>query len=351
MSSPGRPKGEYRSAQHEGTPVSSRRDAARLLLGSGLIGGLAAPWLAQAAPSAIPAIPATAAAGKTLPPAGKSASEPAAPRYGGARPLRVGLALGGGSARGFAHIGVLKSLDQAGIKPEVVVGTSAGALIGAFYAAGLSPWQIEEVALRTREVDLTDLAQTNRRGMLVGDSLSRFVNDALKGARIEDLRLRYAAAATDLHTGELVLLRTGAVADAVRASCSIPGVFVPREVAGRELVDGGLVSPLPVRSARLLGCDLVIAVDVGTKPHRASLAGMYEVILQSFEIMGRALADQEAQSADVVIRPDTSRYASSDFNARREMIQLGYEAGQHALPELLAKLRRPMERPGHPAKG
>jgi NTE family protein len=307
--------------------VTSRRELARWLVGSSLVAG---GWSAAHA------------AGASSPPA--TTAPPARPAGEAAASLRVGLALGGGSARGFAHIGVLKSLDQAGIRPEVVVGTSAGALVGAFYAAGMTPWQIEEAALRTREMDMADFASTNRRGMLVGDSLARFVNDSLKGARIEDMRIRYAAVATDLRSGELTLLRSGPVSDAVRASCSIPGVFVPREMAGRELVDGGLVSPLPVRSARQLGCDFVIAVDVGTRPHRESLPGMYEVILQSFEIMGRALAEQEAQGADLVLRPDTSRYASSDFNARREMIQLGYEAAQRALPELQRRLRSPAAR-------
>jgi NTE family protein len=121
-------------------------------------------------------------------------------------------------------------------------------------------------------------------------------------------------------------------------------VFVPREVGGRELVDGGLVSPLPVGTARNLGCDVVIAVDVGAKPHRTSLPGLYEVLLQSFEIMGRALSDQEARSADVVIQPDTSTYASSDFNVRREMIQVGYEASQRVLPELQRRMNAPSRR-------
>lgn len=310
--------------------MTSRRELARWLVGSALTAGGGSAH----------------AAGASSPPAPQpsTTSPPTRPANDTTGSLRVGLALGGGSARGFAHIGVLKSLDQAGIRPEVVVGTSAGALVGAFYAAGMTPWQIEEAALRTREVDMADFASTNRRGMLVGDSLARFVNDSLKGARIEDMRIRYAAVATDLRSGELALLRSGPVADAVRASCSIPGVFVPREMAGRELVDGGLVSPLPVRSTRQLGCDFVIAVDVGTRPHRESLPGMYEVILQSFEIMGRALAEQEAQGAELVLRPDTSRYASSDFNARREMIQLGYEAAQRALPELQRRLKAPAAR-------
>jgi NTE family protein len=312
--------------------MTSRRKAAQWLLGGGLMAGSAAAARAQNTPVA----PVPGASGATEAPLIDGR---------GARVPRLGLALGGGSARGFAHIGVLKSLDQAGIRPEVVVGTSAGALVGAFYAAGFSSWKIEEVALRTREVDLADLAQGSKRGMLVGDSLSRFVNDALRGARIEDLRTRYGAVATDLRSGELVLLRSGAVADAVRASCSIPGVFVPRELGGRELVDGGLVSPLPVRAARQLGCDVVIAVDVGTRPNRATLPGMYEVLLQSFEIMGRALSEQEAMGAEIVLRPDTSAFASTDFNARRDLIQAGYEAAQRALPELRRRLSAPATRP------
>jgi NTE family protein len=312
--------------------MTSRRKAAQWLLGGGLMAGSAAAARAQNTPVA------------PVPGASGAAEAPLIDGRG-ARVPRLGLALGGGSARGFAHIGVLKSLDQAGIRPEVVVGTSAGALVGAFYAAGFSSWKIEEVALRTREVDLADLAQGSKRGMLVGDSLSRFVNDALRGARIEDLRTRYGAVATDLRSGELVLLRSGAVADAVRASCSIPGVFVPRELGGRELVDGGLVSPLPVRAARQLGCDVVIAVDVGTRPNRATLPGMYEVLLQSFEIMGRALSEQEAMGAEIVLRPDTSAFASTDFNARRDLIQAGYEAAQRALPELRRRLSAPATRP------
>ena len=190
-----------------------------------------------------------------------------------------------------------------------------------------------------------DLAQGSKRGRLVGDSLTRFVNDALRGARIEDLRTRYAAVATDLRSGEVVLLRSGSMVDAVRASCSIPDVFVAREMGGRERVDGSLVSPLPLRAAPQLGRDVVLAVDVGTRPNRASLPGMHEVLLQSFEIMGRALSGQKALGAAVVLRPDTSAVASTHFNARSDLIQAGYEAAQRALPELRRRLSAPAARP------
>lgn len=255
----------------------------------------------------------------------------------GPRP-RLALALGGGSARGFAHIGVIKALEQAGIRADLVVGTSAGALVGAFLAAGWSAAAMEEFALQVREADVADFASAGRRGMLAGDALARIVGERLRGAHIEQLKLRYAALATDLRSGDAVVIQQGPVADAVRASCSIPGVFVPKEVSGRELVDGGLVSPLPVRTARQLGGEVVLAVDVAARPRRSDFSGLYEVILQSFEIMGRALADQEALQADLVLRPDTARYASSDFGVRREMIQAGHDAAQALMPELRRRL-------------
>jgi NTE family protein len=305
--------------------MKTRRDLGRLLLGSGFLG---TPWAAQAAGVG------TAATVR------RDRDAQAQGRPSDVRP-RIGFALGAGSARGFAHIGVLKALDQAGIKPDVVVGCSAGALIGAFVAGGFTPWQIEAVALRARDADFADFTTGNRRGLLVGDLLARFVNDSLNNARIENMPLIYAAVATDLRTGELVMLRNGPVGDAVRASCSIPGVFIPRELNGRELVDGGLVAPLPVRTARSLGCDVVIAVDVGARPFKAHLPGMYEVLLQSFEIMSRTLAETEAIGADGLIRVDTSAYSGTDFTVRREMIQAGYEAAQRALPELRKRLAQP----------
>lgn len=251
---------------------------------------------------------------------------------------RLALALGGGSARGFAHIGVARALEQAGIAVDLIVGTSAGALVGAFMAAGWSAAQMEAFALQVREADVADFASAGRRGMLAGEALARVVAERLRGAQIEQLRIRYAAVTTDLRSGELVLLRQGPVSEAVRASCSIPGVFVPAMLQGRELVDGGLVSPLPVRAARQLGAELVLAVDVAARPRRHDFAGLYEVVLQSFEIMGRALADQEALQADLVIRPDTAQFSSSDFGVRKEMIQAGFEAAQALIPALRKRL-------------
>jgi NTE family protein len=251
---------------------------------------------------------------------------------------KIGIALGGGSARGFAHIGVLQALDEAGIPVQVVAGTSAGSLVGVFYAAGYTPWQMQEVALKVRDIDVADLSSGSKRGMMSGSALQKTVNEYVRGVPIEKFKLPFGAVACDLSSGEAVVLRSGDAGAAVRASCAIPGVFIPSVIGGKEMVDGGLVSPLPVSAARQLGADVVIAVDVSGKPHNDANSGLYEVLLQSFEIMARSLTALEAQTADVVIRPNTLRFSSSDFGARKDLIQAGYEATVAALPAIRQKL-------------
>jgi len=263
----------------------------------------------------------------------------ARPRSGAQAAGRVvGLALGGGSARGFAHIGVLQALDEAQIPIQVVAGTSAGSLVGAFYAAGFTPWKMQEVALKVRDIDVADLSSGNKRGMIGGAALRRLVNGFLDNRPIERLPKRFAAVATDLATGEKVAIRRGDTGAAVVASCSIPGVFVPALFEGRELVDGGLTSPVPVSVAREMGADTVIAVDVGGPPSNKTRTGLYEIILQSFEIMGRSLARLEGQTANMLIHPQTAAFDSSDFGVRRELIEAGYLAGRAAMPELRRRL-------------
>lgn len=251
---------------------------------------------------------------------------------------KLGFVFGGGSARGFSHIGVLKALVEAGYRADIVVGTSAGALVGVFYAAGFTPWQMEEVALKVRDIDVADFNSVNKRGMLAGEALQKLVNDYTRQQPIEKLKIPFGAVATNLLTGEPLLMRSGDTGLAVRASSAIPGVFVPTLVGGQELVDGGLVSPLPVRFAKTMGATHVIAIDVGTKPQNNVANGLYEVVLQSFEIMGRSLTQLEAKEADFVIRPDTARFSSTDFAARKDLIQAGYTAGRSAVAELNKKI-------------
>ncbi|MDO9030034.1 MAG: patatin-like phospholipase family protein [Hydrogenophaga sp.] len=275
-----------------------------------------------------------AGAGSALAQAGVQAD--ARPRPAGRKV--IGIALGGGSARGFAHIGVLQALEEAKVPISVVAGTSAGSLVGAFYAAGFSPWKMQEVALKVRDIDVADLSSGNKRGMIGGSALKRLVNGFLDNMPIEKMQRRFAAVATDLATGERVAIQRGDTGSAVVASCSIPGVFVPTLFEGRELVDGGLTSPVPVAVARQLGADVVIAVDVGGRPSSKPRTGLYEIILQSFEIMGRSLAQLEGKSANLLIQPKTDDFDGSDFSARKEMIEAGYLAGQAAIPELRRRL-------------
>ncbi len=251
---------------------------------------------------------------------------------------RIALVLGSGSARGFAHIGVIKALEAAKIKPDLIVGTSAGALIGAFYAAGFSGAQMEDLALKVKDIDIVDMASGTKRGMIMGDTLQTFVNRATRDRPIELLGIPFIAVATKLRTGEVATFRSGDLGLAVRASCSVPGVFIPPKINDVDFVDGGLVSPVPVRIARDAGADFVIAVDVSSGPLNATPVGIYEQVMHSFEIMGRSLAKLEADQADVVIRPDVTRIASTDFSSRAAFIQIGQSAGTRFAPVVQEKL-------------
>jgi NTE family protein len=261
---------------------------------------------------------------------------------------RVALVLGSGAARGFAHIGVIKALDVAKIRPDLIVGTSAGALVGAFYAAGFTGVQMEEVALKVKDIDIIDMSTGTKRGMVIGDTLQNFVNRTTHNRPIEQLDIPFIAVATQLRSGEATIFRGGDLGLAVRASCSVPGVFIPPKIGEIEYVDGGLVSPVPVRIAREAGADIVIAVDVSSASLNASPAGIYEQVMHSFDIMGRSLARIESAQADILIRPDVGRIASTDFNAREAFIQIGEVAGTRYAPvvqEKIAQWRSGHKRP------
>ncbi len=252
---------------------------------------------------------------------------------------KVALVLGSGSARGFAHIGVIQALEAANVRPDIVVGTSAGALVGALYASGMSGAQMEELALKVKDIEIVDFATGSKRGMVMGETLQRYVNLAIKNRQIEDMPVQLALVATHLRTGEIAVMKRGDTGLAVRASCSVPGVFIPPRIGDADYVDGALVSPVPVRVARDLGADVVIAVDVSSAPLNASPAGIYEQVMHSFEIMGRSLARLESDQADVVIRPDVGRIPSTDFNARAAFIALGNSAGTRFAPVVVEKIR------------
>ena len=254
---------------------------------------------------------------------------------------RLAVVLGGGSARGFAHIGVVKALEAGGIVPDLIVGCSAGSLVGAFWAAGYSGKRMEDLAMRVQDTEVIDLVSGKAQyGLVAGRSLQNFVNSGLGNQPLERLRIPFAAVATRYPDGALTVFNEGDAGFAVRASCSIPGVFMPAAAQGSEFLDGGLVSPIPVSTARKLGADLVVAVDVGG-PDPASSDGksLYSVIMRSFEIMSQSLRQHEAAEADIIIRPDVTRTRSTDFSARKLLMMLGESAGNRLVPVIREKLR------------
>jgi NTE family protein len=240
------------------------------------------------------------------------------------RHLRIGLALGGGAARGFAHIGVIKALEARGIVPDIVVGTSAGSVVGALYAGGFTGNQLNRLALSMDEAVLSDWSMSSR-GVLKGESLEKYINQVLKDRPIEKLERKFGATATDLRTGQLVLFERGNAGLAVRASSSVPGVFQPVLIAGREYVDGGLVSPVPVRAAKSLGADIVIAVDISARPAAGETGTILGVLRQTFAIMGQTIGGYEMHEADIVLIPKLSTMAASDFQGRNDAVLAGEE--------------------------
>jgi len=255
------------------------------------------------------------------------------------RPPKVGLVLGGGAARGFAHIGVIQVLEEAGVRPSLVVGTSAGSLVAAFYASGKTGAQLQQIAESMEEATFADWTlPIFSRGMLRGEALARYVSTQVNGRLIENMPLPLGIVATDLNSGQGVLFRRGDAAMAVRASSAVPALFQPVKISGREYVDGGLVSPVPVRYARQMGAELIIAVDISSAPESNAASDTLEILLQTFSIMSKSINSFELREADVVVRPSLVGVGSSDFGARRRAIQAGRVAMQALLPQLRAAI-------------
>jgi NTE family protein len=260
------------------------------------------------------------------------ADPPPAPRL-----PRVGLALGGGAARGFAHIGVIQVLEEAGIRADLVVGTSAGSLVAALYAAGKSGTELAAMALTMDESAITDWSFPSR-GLIRGEALARYVREQTGGRLIEQMPMPLGIVATDLDSGAGVLFRRGDTGTAVRASSAVPAVFQPVRIAEREYVDGGLVSPVPVRFAREMGAEMVIGVDISTPPDGAATDGTLRLLLQTFAIMGKSINRFELREADIVLRPPLAGVSSADFTARVRAIRAGRETAQAQLAEIRGKL-------------
>jgi NTE family protein len=254
-------------------------------------------------------------------------------------PPRIGLALGGGAARGFAHVGVIQVLEEAGIRPSLVAGTSAGSLVAAIYASGKTGAQLQQVAETMEEAAIADWSlQIFSRGALRGEALARYVNGQVNFRLIENMPLPLGIVATDLSSGAEALFQRGDTGTAVRASSAVPAVFQPVRISGRDYVDGGLVSPVPVRAARKMGAELVIAVDISSPPDANLAGGTLDILLQTFSIMGKSINTFELRDADVVVRPALTGISSADFGARKRSIEAGRQAMLQALPQLRAAI-------------
>ena len=261
-------------------------------------------------------------------------------------PVRIGLALGGGAARGFAHIGVIKALEAQGIVPDIVVGTSAGSVVGALYAAGNNGFKLNRMALEMDEAAISDWAVplfARSSGVLKGEAIQRYINRAVRNAPIEKFRISFGAVATDLQTGKPILFQRGNAGMAVRASSSVPGVFQPVKIGDKSYVDGGLVAPVPVRYAREMGADFIIAVNISADPDAQPSTSSLDVVLQTFAIMGQTINRLEMKEADIVITPSLGAMKGSDFSGRNLAILAGEQAAASALPELRAKLKMKRE--------
>jgi NTE family protein len=263
----------------------------------------------------------------------------------------IGLALGGGFARGIAHIGVLKVLEQESIPVRVVGGTSVGALIGACYCSGLSLAEMEAVA---HSVRFTTFARwtVSRFGFASNDRMVAFLTRTLKCKTFEELRIPLGVTATDFNTGEGVVFHSGSMIDPVRASCAYPGMFLPVEIRGRYLIDGMLSYPVPTRPVREMGADRVLAVHLkGTWANGGAPRHLFDVIGQSFAIAQDAMSSLWKEAADLVIEPDVAGFGYDDFKRANELIHAGEVAMRKALPEVRKWLETPVEETSTGAEG
>jgi len=255
------------------------------------------------------------------------------------QPVKVALVLGAGAAKGFAHIGILKVLEANQVPIHMVVGTSVGSLVGSLYAYGYNPLQVQAIALALEKSDLFDLVLPDN-GFIKGEKLADFVNQKVQNTPLEKLEIPFYAVATDIENGREFVFDKGDTGTAVRASCSIPGVFRPVRIGEQMFVDGGLVSPVAVDAAKKYGGDVIIAVDVlsgvsGPKPEST-----IKTLLQSIDIMHAQLSAIQCAQADIVIKPQVDDIGSSDFTKRNEAILEGEKAAMEALPNLRSILDR-----------
>jgi len=258
------------------------------------------------------------------------------------RPAKIALVLGAGASKGFAHVGVLKILENNKVPIQMIVGTSVGSFVGSLYAYGYDAYALQKISMSIERSDVAELTIPDN-GFLKGDRLRDFINTKVHNASIQKLKIPFYAVATDIRTGESVVFNSGNTGMAVQASCAIPGVFQPAIFSGTSYVDGGVVKPLAVDVARQHGADVVIAVDISSGIDSVVPISTIDTIMKSIQIMYSKMSLMPISQADVVIKPIVGFVGSADFSQRNQAIMEGEKAALAAMPrinELLAKLRQ-----------
>jgi NTE family protein len=256
------------------------------------------------------------------------------------KPAKIALVLGAGSSKGFAHIGVLKILESNKIPIHLIVGTSVGSVVGSLYAYGYDAFSLQKLSFSIQKEDIADPLIVPNNGFIKGERLEEFVNKRVKHTPMEKLKIPFFAVATDLEKGQEIVFAKGNTGTAVRASCSIPGIFRSVKISDKTYVDGGVVSPVAVEAAKRLGADVVIAVDISSAVDRTQPEGTIDTILQSINIMYSKLSSIQLAHADVVIKPKVSHIGSADFSKRHEAILEGEKAAIEALPQIIQIINR-----------
>lgn len=256
-----------------------------------------------------------------------------------APPIKIGLALGGGAAKGFAHIGVIKMLEANGLTPSVLAGTSAGSVVGALYASGMNAFELQEKAVALDEAKIRDL-QFSSGGLVLGQKLEDYVNEQVQRKPLEQLAKPFVVVSTRLEDGERTVFARGNTGQAVRASSSVPGVFQPVTIGKYHFVDGGIVSPVPVDAVRNLGADIVIAVDISNKARGKAPENMLGALNQSIAIMGQKLGQAELARADIIIRPKVLDIGAADFGQRASAIVEGEKAAAALMPQIRERIAK-----------
>ncbi|TCM65806.1 NTE family protein [Acinetobacter calcoaceticus] len=252
----------------------------------------------------------------------------------------VALVLGSGGARGYAHIGVIEVLEKKGIRPDFIVGTSAGSIVGSIYASGKSAAELRNIALDMKATDVRDF-KIGMKGFFDGKKVEDYVNKQVGNRALQSLKIPMFVVATELKNGQQTVFNYGNTGQAVRASVTIPSMFIPTIIADKEYVDGGLVSPVPVNIARELGADVVIAVDILAQPRYTETSNVWGLFNQNINIMQNKLAEKELSNADIVIQPDLREKAHIfDVSGREQTIQQGVLATQNKIKAIETVLQR-----------